>query len=1494
MSPASDPSFSKVLTTKGKLADFLGSQRDLLDKPIYLIEVFAGHAALSKSCEEQGKYAIRIGLKYGHDLTIPEHRALVCELAKYTQPHHVHVSWECTSVAGFSQLNYSQYPQNQQAMDERRRMVGHWLNLYGDLHMIQHLAGRFCHGENPERSMAWLHPRFLTLPGLLWCVTDQCPYGLRSIRPPHRLLQKSTGICTNSVDVQKYFPKRCPGNHEHDVIAGNYRGVNISKAAENYPKPFARSLMRCFLKSTEHSAYAGLDDLPTSASNHKHVLQYLRQLHVALGHASKASMAQVLREAGANDWLVKAAGEFECILCSAQKGQKPIPKVGLKLSNAINDCVYLDFFFVRLKKRGNKQKACIMSLYDEATGLTQYHHINDKEPTSALAINALEMSWIPIFGAPKRLYTDDDRVFTSKEFARFCRRYGVHLDLTASYSGHQHGSIEQLHQHARVSIKSAWQELDDGIPLQSLCNELAAARNDMAKHHGVSPNMLAFGQQRRDPPHFSGGLAPLADTLLREDEYFQRLTAVRQAARTAYIKADATARLARAAQYQSRPSKGFVPGERVLVYRRKPLGSTRAHEPEIGPKKGFWYGPAVVLATDSSSDPEKLRPRLYYIAMFGRLYRVAEHQLKSLPPTAELARRRLEEFQRNGAVLVGNGNVSALRPDTQLKGIDITEDPSPQDEGDDQDSDSEDEDMPSAPPVPQGPPQSYGPPPPEVPQPSPPEEPKPSHEVVQSVQRPKTPLTARKKLLEDFPVAALRQHPAQASQRMRSRSPPRMLPGVEPSGGSSSSTARPADQSPPRRDVDMSPPLQATPRRVREETTEPESRPRAKQRAISVPASIPVPDDGELTEDEFSHLADAFFSTEDHSYGKNALEITIDFDTWEILSDDFNIQTVLKDAFATSQTAKRKIEVTERFLTSDEKLQFRKAKVKEWNSFVENKVVELASRLGVDAKRIIGSRWVLTWKKVDGGKTAKARLVLLGYQDPDLGAYARSSPTLTRLGRHSVLQIAAQEGWNLFSLDAKNAFLAGELSSRSKALYMSVPRDLLEMLKLPQDTVFKLLKSAYGLAEAPIAWFRYLKKQLVALGWVQHPLDECVFRLYDGAKLAGIIGLHVDDLLVAGYGKHFDKVMSHLESKLPFGERKYGRFVYCGLQIEQVNKNLITVDQFDYIDKLQPMAHKHLAVDKPIPASEQTNYKGLCGGLGWAVINTRLDYAFDVSYLASKGLNATGADVALGNKIMRAMKTHKVQLRFFKVGPSMADWVTVTFHDAGWATRPSLHSQAGGAIFAAEASVRNGDKPVKAVLLDWVCAKIERVVRSSFEAEINSAQIALDHMEYVNAFLAMCAAPIDAAQYRAMKRSKRSVLIGDNKGLFTAVESANPITTKGEKRLTIDKVIMKDHLIANCVDYYWTNSGHQLADGFTKLSSGGGRTDLLLQAISEGVIRIVYSEVSGRKEAKENQYECHNAEGNNLFRLDEEDEPEEQPQQPHPVDGWDKFYYDVS
>ena len=40
--------------------------------------------------------------------------------------------------------------------------------------------------------------------------------------------------------------------------------------------------------------------------------------------------------------------------------------------------------------------------------------------------------------------------------------------------------------------------------------------------------------------------------------------------------------------------------------------------------------------------------------------------------------------------------------------------------------------------------------------------------------------------------------------------------------------------------------------------------------------------------------------------------------------------------------------------------------------------------MDTQAKDIVDTRWVLTWKEVDGRKTVKARFVAKGYQDPDL------------------------------------------------------------------------------------------------------------------------------------------------------------------------------------------------------------------------------------------------------------------------------------------------------------------------------------------------------------------------------------------------------------------------------------------------------------------------------------------------------------------------------
>jgi hypothetical protein len=154
--------------------------------------------------------------------------------------------------------------------------------------------------------------------------------------------------------------------------------------------------------------------------------------------------------------------------------------------------------------------------------------------------------------------------------------------------------------------------------------------------------------------------------------------------------------------------------------------------------------------------------------------------------------------------------------------------------------------------------------------------------------------------------------------------------------------------------------------------------------------------------------------------------------------------------------------------------------------------------------------------------------------------------------------------------------------------------------------------------------------------------------------------------------------MQSLERALPFGQRKYQQFLYCGMTVRQHQPHVISIDQEPYIEKLTPMAHKHLHRDKKIPSSEVTNLKGLVGSLAWAAVNTRPDIGFDVSWLASKGENATGTDVAFGNKIMKNIKAIPLKLWYIKVTQGLDNIRLVSFHDAGWATRPSLHSQAGG------------------------------------------------------------------------------------------------------------------------------------------------------------------------------------------------------------------------
>ena len=95
-----------------------------------------------------------------------------------------------------------------------------------------------------------------------------------------------------------------------------------------------------------------------------------------------------------------------------------------------------------------------------------------------------------------------------------------------------------------------------------------------------------------------------------------------------------------------------------------------------------------------------------------------------------------------------------------------------------------------------------------------------------------------------------------------------------------------------------------------------------------------------------------------------------------------------------------------RNLTADERKLMEEAKDKEVDQWISNAVFKIVRRTGVPITRIMAMRWILTWKEAPEGTKAKARLVAKGFTDPDLLTIRAEAPTLSKLGRHCLLQLA--------------------------------------------------------------------------------------------------------------------------------------------------------------------------------------------------------------------------------------------------------------------------------------------------------------------------------------------------------------------------------------------------------------------------------------------------------------------------------------------------------
>ena len=575
-----------------------------------------------------------------------------------------------------------------------------------------------------------------------------------------------------------------------------------------------------------------------------------------------------------------------------------------------------------------------------------------------------------------------------------------------------------------------------------------------------------------------------------------------------------------------------------------------------------------------------------------------------------------------------------------------------------------------------------------------------------------------------------------------------------------------------------------------------------------------------LAEDGFPYLDDPLVCSHEQCF---ALEIDLSHNDLKSWAQSDRPEELVYIA----QVSKRnRLEVQIKDLSHHDKALFDQAKDAELNCWMQTNALKAVLRQSLNPDQILRSRWVLTWKNLEDehgkpdGRKAKARLVVLGFQDPQLTEVARDAPTLTREGRHTVLQVIASYAWILSSFDIKTAFLRGKADDKNP-LAMEPPTELRRKMQLADDEVCALIGNAYGRVDAPLLFYKELTAQLKRLGFRTHPLEPCVHYLESWSKgvrqLHGVLGTHVDDG-VCGGDPYFHECLQKLKMVLPFGAFKQRSFVFTGIHLQQLPDFSIVASQKDYIRNIPAInvgKHRREQPDASANEEEITKLRAIIGSLQYAVTHTRPDIASRLGEVQVQLSQPTVQTLLSANKVLReAQVNDEVKICFRHIPP---DEVThVAFGDASFASPKQLASFQGSLIFATTPDLqKNQQAPLSP--LTWSSKKISRVVRSTLSAEAYSMSRSVDKLGWLRLLWGILSVP--EFKWREPQlgyfQLPSATVVTDCKSLYDLV-TRTAIPSCEEYRTTLEVLLIRERSHEHTV-FRWIPTALQLADCLTKV-----------------------------------------------------------------------------
>ena len=460
-------------------------------------------------------------------------------------------------------------------------------------------------------------------------------------------------------------------------------------------------------------------------------------------------------------------------------------------------------------------------------------------------------------------------------------------------------------------------------------------------------------------------------------------------------------------------------------------------------------------------------------------------------------------------------------------------------------------------------------------------------------------------------------------------------------------------------------------------------------------------------------------------------------------------------------------EVNLKRLTSDELDLFKRAKDKEVDSFIKNEAVRrcLDSKEVAEAyssNRILKARWVLTWKSIppdekeeavedrqqnpkttvnqQATKKAKARIVLLGYQHPSLldRGFKTSAPVQSTLGRNLLYVLSATHQWELQGLDLATAFLQTQPTEADSRLWTSGVDELKDALKVPRDSVLRILRNIYGSTTAPRGLWLDLHRTLTSLGAVAALGERCLWLWFPKGekdstgrypKLLGAMGGHVDDFHRIGdlQSSEWQQICHQIDTAYKWGTMKTRSYRHAGTDISTIdtpNGFKIVVDQDAYVESLPDtqIARERLRTDDILSDYE----KGLCrtalGGLQWLAIQTQPQLCSRCNILLTEiTTNGTMQHAREIQGMISEVRAEPQRLHFFRL-PTVEHWnqlVFITMRDQAHANRPNGDSTGGiVSMVAGPESINGAVCPM--MLIAWRSWKLRRKAIASNDAEIQA------------------------------------------------------------------------------------------------------------------------------------------------------------------------------